>query len=219
MGQSEIWERDIRTYQARSSEKSPQYWLTNLMLRQLPVKVEVYVRGYLKKANPAYGGLGTAIIGHLQLTGTSMGMDVSSFERNDEPEPSVAEDGEREGALSYVGRQGGQRPGPKAKAKPKPRPKAKGPGLNEPGRKIQGFVYICLKPGHQAHDCKSEKGRAMTLDQRRAARRPANSFEEEGDYDNDIGGFSDEDAGALEEEEVDVEEEINVFAEGEGKVE
>ena len=45
----------------------------------------------------------------------------------------------------------------------------------------------------------------MTLDQRRAARRPANSFEEEGDYDDDIGGFFDEDAGALEEEEVEVE--------------
>ena len=54
----------------------------------------------------------------------------------------------------------------------------------------------------------------MTIDQRRAARRPANSFEEEGDYDDDIGGFFDEDAGALEEEEVDVEEEINVLAEG-----
>ena len=38
----------------------------------------------------------------------------------------------------------------------------------------------------------------MTLDQRRAARRPANGFEEGGDYDDDIGGFFDEDAGALE---------------------
>ena len=111
VGQLEIWERDIRTYQARSSEKIPQDWSTNLMLRQLPVKVEVYVLGYLKKAHPTYGGLRTAIIDHFQLTGTSMGMDVSSFERSDEPEPSVAEDGESEGVLSDVGRQGGQRPG------------------------------------------------------------------------------------------------------------
>ena len=52
----------------------------------------------------------------------------------------------------------------------------------------------------------------MTLDQRRDARRPANSFEEEGDYDDDLGSFFEEDAGALEDEEVDVGEEINVLA-------
>ena len=62
VGQLEIWERDICTYQARSPEKIPQDWLTNPMLRQLPVKVEVYVRGCLKKAHPTYAGLRPAII-------------------------------------------------------------------------------------------------------------------------------------------------------------
>ena len=101
------------------------------MSRQLPVKFEVHVRGYLEKAHPTHVGLRTAIIDHLQLTGTSIGMDICSFEspakEQHKSAPTASEEminmmkeGESnekfmEMAPTYVGRQGGQRPGPKAK--------------------------------------------------------------------------------------------------------